>query len=350
MPPSTPPPLDDWHHKPGFEIPTKHKEAIGQLHRFGKVPICALMVRYKLGESSGRKVLGYPAPERRPPNRMGPPFSLSDEAADKIILRCGQTWENCVLQWWKVREELKLKCSVTTFKRRFDSRGYYRYAACQKPYLTLVQVKAHFLRAMAHIFWRVERLKVLWSDEVIFLIGGRIAKQGVTRNCYERICETCIQHQFHRGHSTPVSAWGAIGYGYKSPLLFVNGTVKHCVFDQVDYLGQVLEHLQPIIDAFAPIAHTICPSAEPLFMEDGNSAHGHITATNYCQPFRTQHGIILMPHPSSSPDMNPIKKCWRYINEALHRRERQPTTEAELRAAITEEWNAISQEWISELI
>jgi transposase len=36
-----------------------------------------------------------------------------------------------------------------------------------------------------------------------------------------------------------------------------------------------------------------------------------------------------MPHPSTSPDMNPIEKCWRWIKQALHRRKRQPTTEAE---------------------
>jgi hypothetical protein len=31
------PPLD-FDHKKGYEIPTKHKEAIRQLHWFGKVP------------------------------------------------------------------------------------------------------------------------------------------------------------------------------------------------------------------------------------------------------------------------------------------------------------------------
>jgi transposase len=51
-------------------------------------------------------------------------------------------------------------------------------------------------------------------------------------------------------------------------------------------------------------------------MEDGNPAHGHKSTTNCCQRFRTEHGIILMPHPSTSPDMNPIEKCWRGIKQA----------------------------------
>lgn len=53
--------------------------------------------------------------------------------------------------------------------------------ACQEPYLTAAQVLARFLWAIAHIFWHEEWLKVLWSDEVTFLIGGRTAKEKVTR-------------------------------------------------------------------------------------------------------------------------------------------------------------------------
>ena len=48
--------------------------------------------------------------------------------------------------------------------------------------------------------------------------------------------------------------------------------------------------------------------------------------------------------------MNPIKKCWRRIKQALHRRRRQPTTEAEMRAIGTKEWERIPQEWINGLI
>lgn len=86
------------------------------------------------------------------------------------------------------------------------------------------------------------------------------------------------------------------------------------------------------------------------FMEDGNSAHGHKSTRNCCARFRTEHGIVLMPHPSTSPDMNLIEKCWRRIKQALHKRRRQPTTEAEMEAMVLEEWDRIPQKWIHELI
>jgi hypothetical protein len=100
--------------------------------------------------------------------------------------------------------------------------------------------------------WR----KVLWSDEVTFLIGGRTVKERVTRKRGERTYPTCIQHQFHRGHTTPVNAWGVIGYGYKSLLLFIQGSGKSGAFTQVDYLVQVLKpYIQGFMDNFTAITH-----------------------------------------------------------------------------------------------
>jgi hypothetical protein len=70
-------------------------------------------------------------------------------------------------------------------------------------------------------------------------------------------------------------------------------------------------------------------------MEDGNSAHGYNSTTNVCVLWRKAHGITLFPHPSISPDMNPIEKYWRRIKQGLHRQYRQPTNEAEMQAAVT---------------
>jgi hypothetical protein len=62
MDPTTPLPLD-FDHKPGFEIPTKHKEAIRQLHGFAGKSIKELMDRYKLSKSSIVHILLYKHPE-----------------------------------------------------------------------------------------------------------------------------------------------------------------------------------------------------------------------------------------------------------------------------------------------
>ena len=141
---NTTPPLN-FEHRKGFEIPTKHKEAIRQLHWFGKAPIWALIIRYKLGDTMIKKVLGYPTPERRRPNRNGPSFLLSNTKVDKIILYCARSWEHHIIQWPKLREELGLNCSVDILKRRLNTRGYHHYITCQKPFLNLKQVAVRFI-------------------------------------------------------------------------------------------------------------------------------------------------------------------------------------------------------------
>jgi transposase len=72
-------------------------------------------------------------------------------------------------------------------------------------------------------------------------------------------------------------------------------------------------------------------------MEDGNSAYSHKSTRNYYTKFHTKYSIILMPYPSTSPDMNPIEKCWRRIKQALHKRRKQPTTVAEMQQMVLEE-------------
>jgi hypothetical protein len=108
-----------------------------------------------------------------------------------------------------------------------------------------------------------------------------------------------------------------------------------------------LGHTTPV-HAFGAVTATLGLKAQ--FMEDRNPAHGHKSTTNPRPVWRAFNGIVLFLHPSASPDMNLIKKCWRRIKQALHRRNRQPTNEAEMQAAVTELWEEIPQEWINRLI
>ncbi len=81
---TTPLPLD-FQHIPGHEVPTKHKEAICQLHWFGHVLVLMIQAQYYLNESSVCCILSFDYPERRRPNRTGPAFLLLDAKVDEII-------------------------------------------------------------------------------------------------------------------------------------------------------------------------------------------------------------------------------------------------------------------------
>lgn len=62
-------------HLPSFEISTKHKGAICQLHSFAKVPIDALIDRYSLSKSTIRKVLSYEARDNQLSVRLGSTYA-----------------------------------------------------------------------------------------------------------------------------------------------------------------------------------------------------------------------------------------------------------------------------------
>jgi hypothetical protein len=49
------PPMPE--HLPGFEIATKHKEAMRQLHKFAKIGLQQLVGYYELGESTVQRIL-----------------------------------------------------------------------------------------------------------------------------------------------------------------------------------------------------------------------------------------------------------------------------------------------------
>ena len=58
----------------------------------------------------------------------------------------------------------------------------------------------------------------------------------------------------HRGHTTLVHAFSAISYGYKSPLVFIQGSGKNGAFTQKDYLAQVLKpHIQSMLADFGAV-------------------------------------------------------------------------------------------------
>ncbi|RFU32986.1 hypothetical protein B7463_g3340, partial [Scytalidium lignicola] len=79
----TTPPLD-FDHEKGYEIPTKHREAIRQLYSFAKIPIERLIEHYKLKHTTIVKILNYDKPEHARPNK-GFSDHLTNDEVDKVI-------------------------------------------------------------------------------------------------------------------------------------------------------------------------------------------------------------------------------------------------------------------------
>jgi hypothetical protein len=130
---------------PGMEIKTKHKEAMRQLRKRGKLHFGALQRYYDLGESTVRKVLNYESPERARIGRSGRPReSLGKQEVEDIITYISTDHAIRELSWQQIVNELKLSCSAKTLKRRLNEAGYHSCIECQKPFLS---------RTQAHLRW-----------------------------------------------------------------------------------------------------------------------------------------------------------------------------------------------------
>jgi hypothetical protein len=90
-------------------------------------------------------------------------------------------------------------------------------------------------------------------------------------------------------------------------LVFIDSSGKKRAFTQKGYLIQVLSlYIESILEDFGVHIYTL--GLESLFIKDNNSVYSYKSEGNYCVIYRTKHGIILIPYPSTSPDMNPIEK------------------------------------------
>jgi hypothetical protein len=135
------PPMPDY--IPGYEILTKHKEAIRQLYKFAKIGLQQLEGYYDLTYTTIRKILQYDVPKRTRPTCTGRPReSLNIQEVRDIIEYISTDYSTKVINWIQIHNELKLSCSVKTFKCRCKEAGYYSCICCQKPYLSKAQANA----------------------------------------------------------------------------------------------------------------------------------------------------------------------------------------------------------------
>jgi transposase len=180
----------------------------------------------------------------------------------------------------------------------------------------------------------MERWKcVIWSDEATFETG----KQGrvhVTRRPDEKACPTCIKSIYRSGR-TSVMVWGAIGWDWKSPLIFMEKKPGRKGICSQAYLEQCLETvIFPWYDALDENQ-----KAEVIFIEDRAKVH-----KGKARLPRLNKGIRGFNWPPSSPDLNPIEKVWRWMKEEITKMINIPTTLEDLKKVLQELWDRVEPE------
>lgn len=97
------------------------------------------------------------------------------------------------------------------------------------------------------------------------------------------------------------------------------------------------ESLEPYV---LPMSRRIGPNF--IFMQDNAPSH----SARITQAYIREHHLEILPHPSNSPDLNPIEHVWDMMGRRLRSRQRQPSNLEELGLALNEIWHEIPQDMI----
>lgn len=182
--------------------------------------------------------------------------------------------------------------------------------------------------------WFNSRLtsKLMFSDE-----HWISTNDATLRTMYVARDAVPIPRDNQRRHNIPTyQIWAAIGVGWRSELVFFPKTDDSSRVRRGFRLNQssyVQLCLQPHLRALARKGY--------IFMHDGAACHRARSVTTWMR----DNGITVMTgFPASSPDLNPIEKLWKHLDECIS--ELQPTNDEELKTYAIRAWKAIPQRTI----
>ena len=253
------------------------------------------------------------------------------------------TLETYILSSRKARQMSYIQLAMTLFpddnigpasiKYALNKRGYTRYAAIKKPFISPTNQLKRLTWAREHLTWSIDEWRrILWSDET-WVTAGRHRKTWITRKKGEELDPTCVIDAIRKPAGWMF--WGCFHSNIKGPYIFWEkdwGSINQETY---------CEHTVPIVHGWMRMNPGL------LFMQD--HAPGH--AARATQQDLMERGIIPIEWPPYSPDLNLIETVWNKMKDWLDVRypEQKYSYEA-MRDHVIEAWNAIGEDLLEDLI
>ncbi|KAJ3509185.1 hypothetical protein NLJ89_g5358 [Agrocybe chaxingu] len=268
--------------------------------------------------------------------RSGRPSKLNDYDIRQLIREVRKYRRTPLTQ---ITNQLATEVSVSTVRRTLAAEGYHRRVARKVPYLSPFHKCQRLAWARIHRTFRPADWKcTMFSDECYVYLGDNHGRIYVTRRPDEWLLEECLVPTFKQS-TVRVMVWGCIMEGRKGPLVVLEYPGgKGGGLNSNRYREQVLE---PVLLNFYHLMNQ--ERRVVRFQQDGAPSH----RSKATKKWFADHGIPLAPHPSSSPDLNPIEPIWHVLKTILRRLEHPPTTVETLRAAVFRAWEEIPLETIN---
>lgn len=223
------------------------------------------------------------------------------------------------------------RVSMSTIYRRIRTFGLRSY----RPYFRLPMTQQHkddrLQWSQNRQHWEHEWENIVFSDESRFCLWNSDGRLRIRRPRGQRQNLQFVQRR-HTAQTPSVMVWGAIRYGGRSPLTFIQGNLN-----ARRYIDNILE---PVLVPF------LQDLPEAVFQHDNARPHtAHVTLE-----FLAQNNVLQLPWPARSPDLNPIEHVWDMMDRKLRRLPHPPNTLEELRQQLQVAWNELPQEAIDHLI
>lgn len=234
----------------------------------------------------------------------------------------------------ELQEVRGTEISSRTVRRRLAENQITPFRPAAGPQLTRAHRVARLRFAQDHRFWTTEQWgSVLFSDESRIGLYGADGRDRVYRRPGERYAQcTFTERVSYQGGS--IMVWAGITLDSRTELVIVgNGSLT-----AVRYIQEILEeHVLP---------HALFIGDTFTLMQDNARPHTARCVDEYL----SEVGIARMDWPARSPDLNPIEHVWDHLKRRVRGRKPRPTSIEELKTAVLEEWEAIPQENIKNLI
>lgn len=225
----------------------------------------------------------------------------------------------------QVTDTLQHPVSSRTVDRRLAAAGLRVYRPMRRLPLTPHHRRLRLLWCRDREAWNDEEWRrIMFSDESRFCMSTDDHRVRVRRRRGQRTNPSNIVER-HTGVTPGIMVWGAIGYGFRSPLVVIRGTLT-----AERYVTDILRpHVLPLLQQH--------PGT--LFQQDNARPH---TARRSMDCLR--HADVL-PWPARSPDLSIIEHVW----DQLGRQLRPSANLGVLEAQLQQLWADLPQERIQRL-
>lgn len=313
----------------------------------------AIFKHFGLSRSQGYAALSVAASKRNDPEweeTRGRPNKISEDDQQKMErIMWDNRYENMNLNWSGLAEEagVKLECNPRTLHRTMGTIGYRRCLICGCCWVhkRTREKRIEHARRMLEAYpqphdWRFIR----FSGELHFGFGLD-GKMRLIPRPGERLCPSCVQQPdaAWTRDVKKVHCWAAIGYGFKSELVFYDESTSPNstgVMSMAEYCDRVLEKaVKPWIQSLGPMAFVLEEDIE-LF------AHGSGSKVNLAQQWKEVNGLRYYFNCGDSPDLGPLDSLWppkkEWKTEPL-----KDWDDETLRQKVREAWAELDQERVN---